>query len=161
MSLQVLYYFWIWCHNNQASTLILNRAALRYQRKKKKYFAFFSISQVAYWCPSSLYHFWMHWILLNTPSKRDFPKISENSHFEKYFDFGSGFLLSKNQLKCKKLLFKVSVGRYIIHLMTKLSLFRHSQWRNDVSGWIWAKIFFENQKLPKLRKSYEIGDFGS
>ena len=161
MSLQVLYYFWIWCHNNQASTLILNRAALRYQRKKKKYFAFFSISQVAYWCPSSLYHFWMHWILLNTPSKRDFPKISENGHFWIYFEFASGFLLSRSNSNHKKLLFKTSLGKYFIHLMIKLSLLRHSIWKYKGPGWIWAKKNFENRKLIKLTSSHGIGDFGS
>ena len=76
------------------NTLILNMATLCYY-EKKKCVAFFSISQVAYWCPSSLYHFWMLWILLNTPSKRDFPKISENGHFGFFFDFASGFLLSR------------------------------------------------------------------
>ena len=37
-----------------------------------------------------------------SPSKKDFPKISENGLSEKCFDFASGFLLSRKTQMTKK-----------------------------------------------------------
>ena len=98
-------------------------------------------------------------ILINTPIKRDFPKISENGHSEKYFDFASGFLLSKNDSTDKKQWCKASLSRYIIHLMTKVRNFRHSLWSYDISRWIKAKKNFENPKLIKVNFSYQTRPF--
>ena len=49
-------------------------------------------------CPLGYYYFWGLWLVLNSPSKKDFQKISENSLSEKYFDFVSGFLVGRLKL---------------------------------------------------------------
>ena len=70
-----------------------------------------------------MYHFWMLWILGNRPSKRDFPKFSKISNFEKHLDFASAFLLSKITSTGKKQWFEASLGKYIINVVVKISLF--------------------------------------
>ena len=59
---------------------------------------------------SSYYFFQGLWYLLDRPSKKDFPKISENSLSEKCFDFASGFLLSRINSYHKKACFMLTLG---------------------------------------------------
>ena len=49
--------------------------------------------------------------VVDKPSKKDFPKISENSVSEIYFDFASGFLLSRIYPTDKKQCFKPSIDK--------------------------------------------------
>ena len=130
-------------------------------RSEKKYGAFLTISQVAYQCLLSYYHFWGHWYILNTYSKKDFPKISENRLSEKCFDFASGFLLNRIDKTGPKQLFMPTLTKNILHLLINQRLFSPTIWKYSTSRWIWAKNFFENRKLTKVHSSYQIRHFGS
>ena len=111
------------------------------------FFAFFTICQVAYRCLLSYYYFWVLSYLLDRPSKKDFPKISENGLSEKCFDFASGFLLSRINSNVKNGCFKLTLGKYIIHLPTKSDFFRPT----------YENIISQDEFEPK--KNLKIGNW--
>ena len=81
----------------------------------------------------------MLWILVDTPSKKDFPKISENGLSEKYFDFTSGFLPNRLGNSYKKVSFMATLSKNILNLEAKQRLFRPTIWKYDTSRWIWVE----------------------
>ena len=91
----------------------------------------------------------MLWYLLDTPSKKDFPKISENGVSEKYFDFASWFLLNRLDKTDKKTSFVPTLTKNILNLKAKQRLFRPTIWKYDISRWIWVEKKIENRKLIK------------
>ena len=91
----------------------------------------------------------MHWILVNTPSKRDFPKISENGLSEKYFDFTSWYLLNRIYTTDKKPCFRPTLTKNISHLMAIQTCLRPIIWKYDAFRWIWVEKKIWNRKLLK------------
>ena len=67
--------------------------------------------------------------LLDSPSKKDFPKISENSLSEKCFDFVSGFLPNRLDNSDKKWSFVPALDKNISNLMPHERLFKPTIWK--------------------------------
>ena len=65
-------------------------------------------------------------VYLLHPAKKIFRKFPKIAFLKNIFEFASGFLLSRFNSSKKNQCFQASLDKYIMHLVTKKSLFRPS-----------------------------------